>query len=373
VTALDDLIPAPRLAEIDSIDVATPADRAWTAVRHGDLGRSPLVRTLFAMRELPARLRGRRPDPETLTIDRFASSPDPGFHLLAEREREVAVGAIGRVWQLEIPFVDVRSADAYARFDEPGYAKVAWSLRVIARGTHAARIEVEVRVTTTDDESWERFRRYFRIVGPGSHFIRHSLLTALGRELGRPRAEEHERRLPGDELLPDALDQITHGITIGASPEAIWPWLVQMGCRRAGWYSWDRLDNAGIESARAVDPDLQQIHVGDVLPATPEGEDGFEVLRVEPPRVLILGGLFDSDGGGQRPFAAARPEHYWHVTWAFVLEAIGASETRLLVRARAALSATGWLHALWIRPVHSFMQTAQLRNLKARVEAAPSR
>jgi hypothetical protein len=365
---LDALIPEPRLVEVDSVDVEAPADRAWQLVRHSDLARSPLIRALFTIRTLPSRLSGREVESTTLRIDDIARSGEPGFRILAESENEVAVGAIGKVWELDIPFVDVESAEAFARFSEPGYAKVAWSLGVAPSGAHRARIRVEVRVSTTDESSWPRFRRYFRIIGPASRFIRRQLLASLGRELGIPDAEENDRPLPGDDLLGDAVEQMTQGITIDATPEAVWPWLVQMGCRRAGWYSWDLLDNAGIESANEIHPELQEIAVGDVMPATPEGDDGFEVLKVDPPRVLVLGGLFDPDAGRQLPFAAERPERYWHVSWAFVLDPIAENETRLLVRVRGAFPASGRFHAIWIRPVHHFMEWAQLRNLKARVE-----
>ena len=185
---------------------------------------------------------------------------------------------------------------------------------------------------------------------------------------GDPDRNEDNRALPGDDLLPDAAAQITHGITIRATPEAIWPWLVQMGCRRAGYYSYDALDNGGTRSARELHPELASLSIGDVLPATPDGDDGFEVLRIEPPRALILGGLFDMDAGAQRPFASPRPSRYWHVSWAFMLERLDAETTRLHVRARAAHSPDARLHALWIRPVHDFMQSEQLRNLAARAE-----
>jgi hypothetical protein len=302
-----------------------------------------------------------------MRIDDIVSAERPGFRLLAESGREVAVGAIGKVWKLDIPFVEVRTAEEFLRFREPGYAKVAWALRVVPRGETGSRIEVEVRVTATDEESWRKFRRYFRLIGPASRWIRHHLLASFARELGAPEALENERPLEGDDLLPDAAAQMTDAVTIRAKPEAIWPWLVQMGCRRAGWYSYDLLDNAGIESAREIRPELQNVKVGDILPATPRGEDGFEVLRVDPPRALILGGLFDPLSSSQLPFASPRPERYWHVSWAFVLEPLDGC-TRLLVRARAAFSARERLHAAWIRPVHHFMERAQLRRLAARAE-----
>jgi hypothetical protein len=110
-------------------------------------------------------------------------------------------------------------------------------------------------------------------------------------------------------LIPEPIGALTHAITIGRPTREVWPWLVQMGAgSRAGWYSYDFLDNAGIESAREIHPELQRIEVGETLPATPEGDDGFEVLRVEPPRVLILGGLFDPVADSQLSFASPRPE-----------------------------------------------------------------
>ena len=368
MNGLDRVIPEPDLVEIDHVDVAASPERTWSVARRGNLVRTPLTRALFSIRTLPSRLRGRK-EPVALTLDDIVSSDRPGFRLLAETDREVVVGAIGKVWKVVIPFVEVQSTEQFAGFSAPGYAKVAWALRVRSRGENEARIELELRVSGTDSASRDRFRRYFRLIGPGSHFIRREALASIAQELGTPEAVENERPLPGDDLLPDAAAQVTHGITIRAKAASIWPWLVQMGCRRAGWYSYDFLDNARIESAKEIHPELQQIAVGDVLPSTPQGEDGFEVLRLDPSRVLVLGGLFDPEAKKQLPFGGERPARYWHVSWAFVLETFGEDETRLLVRVRGAFPEGGRLHFRWIRLVHHFMQTAQLRNLKARAEA----
>jgi hypothetical protein len=78
--------------------------------------------------------------------------------------------------------------------------------------------------------------------------------------------------------------------------------------------------------------------------------------------------LFDPDAKRQLPFSAPRPERFWQVTWSFALEPLDAEHTRLRVRARAAFPESGRVHAAWIRPVHSLMQSAMLRHLKARVE-----
>jgi hypothetical protein len=370
MTTLDQLIPTPRLLEVDDIDVAAPPEKTWELVRHGELARSWLIKALFALRTLPGRLTGQPAEAPSLRIDNLVSSAErPGFAVLVDDPpREVAVAAIGKVWEAEIPYVHTESPQEFAAFAEPDFAKVAWALRVVPLGERDSRIEIEVRVDTTDEQAWHKFQRYFRIIGIGSRFIRHSALSALAAQLGTPQAQENERPLPGDELLSDANGQDTRGITIAAPPAAIWPWLLQLGCGRGGFYSIDLVDNGGTRSLREVHPELTTLAVGDIIPATPKGEDGFEVLRLAPERCLVLGGLYDVDHHRQLPFAAARPGRFWHVTWSFVLEPLDAGTTRLHVRARAAFPALEGLHAAWIRQAHHLMESAQLRHLAARVE-----
>ena len=97
--------------------------------------------------------------------------------------------------------------------------------------------------------------------------------------------DEGARALAGDALVPDATVVDTRGLTIDAPPEAVWPWLVQMGFGRAGWYSYDRLDMRGASAERIV-PEWQQLEVGDLLPTHPDG--GFEVRVLEPGRALVV-------------------------------------------------------------------------------------
>ncbi|HVW29985.1 MAG TPA: hypothetical protein VHC69_31705 [Polyangiaceae bacterium] len=120
-----------------------------------------------------------------LRIDDIGSDGRPGFRVLAEEPgRELVVGAVGKLWHLNIPFADIRSKDAFRSFDQPGFAKVAWAVRVSPRGERGSHIEFEVRVRATDAESLRAFRRYFAIIGPASRFIRRHLLGLLGHELG---------------------------------------------------------------------------------------------------------------------------------------------------------------------------------------------
>lgn len=360
MSVLDRLIAEPRRRELDHVDLAASTDEVWESVRHRELPQSRLTRALFALRTIPERLSGRTVDGVVLRLDDMQSSVErPGFQILADGPHEVVVAAIGKVWRPEIPFTHVPDAAAFVAFAEPGWIKVAWALRVVPRDDLGSRLELELRVEATDAASWTKFQRYFLLIGPPSRFIRRSLLTAFTDRIGT---------LAGDDLIADATKQITRGITIAAPPEQIWPWLVQMGCGRGGFYSLDAFDNGGVPSAREIHPELQHIEVGQVLPATPNGPNGFEVLEIAPQRALVLGGLFDLDARHQLPFSALRPRHYWQVSWAFVLDRLGPTTTRLRVRARAGYSASAWLHALGIRPVHLLMQTVQLRNLAARAE-----
>jgi hypothetical protein len=79
--------------------------------------------------------------------------------------------------------------------------------------------------------------------------------------------EETTGPYPHAELVHESKRSPTMAVTIGAPPEQVWPWLVQMGWDRGGWYSWDRLDNAGRPSATKVHPEWQDAAVGDQLAA----------------------------------------------------------------------------------------------------------
>jgi hypothetical protein len=176
------------------------------------------------------------------------------------------------------------------------------------------------------------------------------------------RPPEHDRRLPGDELLPEAVSSLTHAITVRCPPREVWPWLVQMGAGRAGWYSYDLIDNGRQPSARRLLPEFQRIDVGEILPAMPGGTEGFTVLKVEPERSLVLGWV---------PKAGGPPM----MTWAFVLEDQEAGSTRLIVRARGGagyrppFGLPRWTIGTLVAWGHSVMQRKQLLGIARRAEA----
>src|SRR5690348_10376552 len=81
---------------------------------------------------------------------------------------------------------------------------------------------------------------------------------------------------PGQQIVPGGTRAATMATTIEATPARVWPWLVQMGTDRGGWYSWDRLDNFGHRSAHRVHPEWQAVEVGDRFIATPDGSQWWE-------------------------------------------------------------------------------------------------
>jgi len=263
------------------------------------------------------------------------------------------VGSVGRFWRPSIEFADI-TPEAFAAHHEPGWGKVAWSIAVAPRQGGGSWITIDVRVDAGDPASWAKFTRYWRLVGPFSHGIRRGAMRLFRRDLGAARTDG-ARPLAGDDILPAARIQLTHAIDIEAPPAAVWPWLVQMGRRRAGWYSWDRLDNGGVPSADRIIPELQKLAPGDVLPVRPTGTDGFIVQRVVPEQALVL----RNPPGG--PFEG---------TWTFALEPIGDDATHLVARYRAAFQPSARMVGVRavMTPLHAFMERKQLRTIKQRAE-----
>jgi hypothetical protein len=127
--------------------------------------------------------------------------------------------------------------------------------------------------------------------------------------------EEVGRSMPGDDLLPGATGTTTRAIGVAAPPEQVWPWLVQLGYGRAGWYSYDWIDNDGHPSADRIIPELQGLAVGDQIPMLPGM--GPRVREIQPNRYLVAG---DDDGGtwclALYPTAhGCRLVSRWRVNW----------------------------------------------------------
>jgi hypothetical protein len=131
--------------------------------------------------------------------------------------------------------------------------------------------------------------------------------------------EEVSRPMPGDEVLERATFNATRAVTIEATPEEIWPWIVQIGYRRAGFYSYDILDNDGIPSAERILPEYQDLQVGDLIPLSKTAN--VRVTGLEPPNSMVL--VFEVEGT------------WSSATWVWGLYPASESHTRLVTRLRA--------------------------------------
>ena len=167
--------------------------------------------------------------------------------------------------------------------------------------------------------------------------------------------EEVARSMPGDEVVLAPSFNATRAISIGAPPEGIYPWLVQMGVSRAGWYSYDLLDNLGRPSAEVILPAYQSIQIGDVVPMSPDGKQGMRVLGFEQDRWLLW---WDNKGDS---------------TWVWAIHATEDGTSRLVSRVR--------LKYRWLSPsilfslLVEFFDIAMMRRamlgIKQRAETAP--
>jgi hypothetical protein len=147
--------------------------------------------------------------------------------------------------------------------------------------------------------------------------------------------EEVELTLPGDELITDAASQVTRAISIDAPAEDVWPWLIQLGADRGGFYSYDWLEDLfglGIHSAKDIVPEWQGREVGDLVYGDSKGRGGWYVMDVQPNRALVLQ---TADLKHARP-ASCNGGAPMEFTWAFVLSEETHGTTRLLVRERVA-------------------------------------
>jgi hypothetical protein len=169
---------------------------------------------------------------------------------------------------------------------------------------------------------------------------------------------EVEATMPGDDLIDDVAYLATRAITIDAPPEAVWPWLVQVGCLRAGFYADDLLDNLGHPSATTLLPEFQDLAVGQWVPMSPTPSDttAFKVAGFEPNQWLL-----------------------WHQplsTWSWTLAGLPGGRTRLVTRLR--------IHLDWSHPAISLfsvilnelgdfpMMRRMLLGIRDRAEATPA-
>ena len=190
---LDRFVPAYEVRARHQIHVAAPAATALAAARDMDLLRSPVVRAIIKGREL---ILGATPDTRPRPQGLLAEVQALGWGVLADvPDREIAVGAVTQPWKANVVFRAL-PPDEFAAFDEPGYVKIAWTLRADPVGLDESLFSTETRVVSTDSAARARFRWYWSFFSPGMILIRWLSLGPLKAEAERrARNSQSERSL----------------------------------------------------------------------------------------------------------------------------------------------------------------------------------
>jgi hypothetical protein len=189
------------------------------------------------------------------------------------------------------------------------------------------------------------------------------LTRRVARRSGATTVEVY-RALPGDELVPHPRIETTRAITVHAPVAMVWPWIMQVGYHRGGWYTNARLDkliwHIDNPTTDRILPEFQQLKVGDIVPDGPEGTARFSVKELVPYHVLAL---LDATG-----------THIPKTTfsWVFVLREIDIATTRLILRTRATYPRRWWttpLAYLALGPADFLMaHVMMMRGIKQRAE-----
>ncbi len=220
------------------------------------------------------------------------------------------------------------------------------------------------------------------------------LFRKLGQRWGAT-VSEARGALPGDEIVPHPMMQTTHAITIWAAPEQVWPWILQMGYYRGGWYTdtnwWDYLADRYLRalvrketeasgyahrdapSADRILPEFQHLEVGEVILDGPPGTAFFTVAALEPNRLLALRSTTHLRYALPR---AIRENPRFGVggefTWAFILNETTDGDTRLLLRTRANVEPWPYRRVMdaFLPMVDWALARKLLQGVKARAERA---
>jgi hypothetical protein len=187
--------------------------------------------------------------------------------------------------------------------------------------------------------------------------------------------DEVAAALPGDPLVRDPGLVTTRAITIAAPPEAVFPWLDQLGQGRGGFYSYDWLENRtglDIHSADRILAEHQHLHTGDRVPVAP-GPDfyGFTVAEVAAPDRLVLRMRVHPFTGRPTGLQAAGSRWLLDASWAFALRPIEPASTRLLTRTRVALrlpAGLAHLYRLVLEVLELVMERRMLLGIRERAE-----
>jgi hypothetical protein len=160
---------------------------------------------------------------------------------------------------------------------------------------------------------------------------------------------------PGDTIVTKPDFNAIRGITIEAIPSDIWKWIVQIGSRRAGWYSIDWIDNSGIPSSEEIIPEFQEISVGQFIPFTPDQKNGMWVKEFKEYEYILW-----IDNAGK-------------ATWVWYLIPSGQNSTRLITKLRTKYTWTSfWIIYYLIYDLGDvIMMSKCMKGIKRRAEKHP--
>ncbi len=186
--------------------------------------------------------------------------------------------------------------------------------------------------------------------------------------------DEVGKAWPGDDLVSQPKGEYMHAITINAPAASVWPWLVQIGQGRGGFYSYEFLENmigCKMRNADTIIPELQNLKVGDSIPMHPTLGNPYKVAAINPDRALILSIRVDATTGKVFEPGEKMPEKYQNMNWLFFLDEQADGTTRLISRSR-----NDWNQSLGntiffgiFGPFTLEMDRKMLKGIKERAEA----
>jgi hypothetical protein len=173
-------------------------------------------------------------------------------------------------------------------------------------------------------------------------FLAAAVLSTVLRRVGRRSGVtdgDLRRALPGDELLPEPLFVVDRAAVIDAPPADVWPWLVQLGRERGGWYMPSWLEPLIVrrpekKAATRIIPEFQDLAVRDDVADYGPGKPVFRVVYLDPPHVLVYLTMREPSRDWRWP-EGEPSEDALVLSWALVLDSVGSSRSRLHLRLRA--------------------------------------
>lgn len=188
--------------------------------------------------------------------------------------------------------------------------------------------------------------------------------------------EEAARSWPGDDIVPAPRWWWHHAVEIAAPASAVWPWVVQIGADRGGFYSYEALENlAGchLDNAERIHPEWQSLAVGDGLRVHPKMPP-LPIHWVEPERGFVAGTRIELGTERVIPLGSPLPEEHLAVSWLFAITPLAGDRSQFVSRYRVSygddLQTRLSMGPVWIEPIGTVMDGRMLAGLRERAEAS---